>query len=164
MVTTAIPLDDELRAHITDDLRQITGKRILLREQVDPTILGGAIARVGDTLIDGSLRRRFQLLRQQILQGSFGGSEDGADTSLADLGGPDGGGGAGGAGGGASDGGAPASGGPSMATERTARPTDQPHLGPKPSTADTGKGSGTGADSGTDRRSGRSNTNKRRRR
>jgi F-type H+-transporting ATPase subunit delta len=156
VVTTAIPLDDELRAHITADLRQITGKRILLQERVDPTILGGAIARVGDTLIDGSLRRRFQLLRQQILQGSFGGPGDGTDTSLADLDG------AGGTGAGESDGSAPESGGPTMATERTARPADQPHLGPKPSAADTDKGMGT--DRGTDRRSGRSNTNKRRRR
>jgi F-type H+-transporting ATPase subunit delta len=160
VVTTAIPLDDDLRAHITNDLRQITGKRILLQERVDPSILGGAIARVGDTLIDGSLRRRFQLLRQQILQGSFGGPEDGTDTALAGL---DGG---GGPGDGARDGGAPASGGPTMATERTARPADQPHLGPKPSATDTGTGTGTerGTDRGTDRRSGRSNTNKRRRR
>jgi F-type H+-transporting ATPase subunit delta len=162
VVTTAIPLDDELRAHITDDLRQITGKRILLQERVDPSILGGAIARVGDTLIDGSLRRRFQLLRQQIVQGSFGGPEDGTDTALADL---DGG---GGPGDGASDGGAPASGGPTMATERTARPADQPHLGPKPPTTatdtDTDTGTARGTDRGTDRRSGRPNTNKRRRR
>jgi F-type H+-transporting ATPase subunit delta len=156
VVTTAIPLDDELRAHITDDLRQITGKRILLQERVDPSILGGAIARVGDTLIDGSLRRRFQLLRQQIVQGSFGGPEDGTDTALTDL---DGGGGPG-----ASGGGAPASGGPTLATERTARPADQPHLGPKPPTTATDTGTARGTDRGTDRRSGRSNTNKRRRR
>lgn len=95
-VTTAIPLDDELRDRVKRELQEITGKRIILREKVDPAILGGAIARVGDTLIDGSLLRRFTLLRRQIIEGgAFGGPNDGADGSLADLFGP------GGAGGGA---------------------------------------------------------------
>lgn len=78
-VTTAMPLDEELRRRVTDDLQRITGKRILLQERVDPSILGGAVARVGDTLLDGSVRRRLQLLRQQIERGggSFGGPSDG---------------------------------------------------------------------------------------
>jgi len=68
-ITTAIPLDDALRAGMIGELQRITGKRILLEERVDPAILGGAIARVGDTLIDGSLKRRFSLLRDQIIRG-----------------------------------------------------------------------------------------------
>jgi F-type H+-transporting ATPase subunit delta len=68
-ITTAIPLDDDLRAQVIGELEQITGKRILLEERVDPAILGGAIARVGDTLIDGSIKRRFGLLRDQIIRG-----------------------------------------------------------------------------------------------
>ena len=88
-VTTAVPLDDDLRAQIASQLQAITGKRILLRERVDPAILGGAIARVGDTLIDGSLRRRFAVLRQQIAAGAFGGPDDG--SSFADIVGGDGG-------------------------------------------------------------------------
>jgi F-type H+-transporting ATPase subunit delta len=75
-ITTAIPLDDDLRAGVIGELQQITGKRILLEERVDPAILGGAIARVGDTLIDGSLKRRFSLLRNQIIRG---GQDFGAD-------------------------------------------------------------------------------------
>jgi F-type H+-transporting ATPase subunit delta len=75
-ITTAIPLDDELRTRVIGELQQITGKRILLEERVDPAILGGAIARVGDTLIDGSLKRRFGLLRDQIIRG---GRDLGAD-------------------------------------------------------------------------------------
>jgi F-type H+-transporting ATPase subunit delta len=80
-VTTAVPLDDDLRRQIAGQLQTLTGKRILLQERVDPAILGGAIARVGDTLIDGSLRRRFQLLRQQIAAGAFGGPEDGGSPA-----------------------------------------------------------------------------------
>ena len=88
-LTTATPLDDDLREQVKADLQRITGKRIILHERVDPTILGGAIARVGDTLIDGSVRRKLSLLRQQILRGGgLGGAEDGA---LPDTGTPPGG-------------------------------------------------------------------------
>ena len=72
-VTSAMPLDDASRASITRQLETITGKRIILREQVDKALLGGVIARVGDTLIDGSVRRRLELLRRQIVQGGDNG-------------------------------------------------------------------------------------------
>ena len=68
-LTTAMPIDDMTRATVLADLQRLTGKKVLLAERVDPTILGGAIARVGDTLIDGSVRRRLQLLRQQMQRG-----------------------------------------------------------------------------------------------
>ncbi|HZC05945.1 MAG TPA: ATP synthase F1 subunit delta [Ktedonobacterales bacterium] len=68
-VTSALPLDDASRASITRQLEDITGKHILLQERVDNSLLGGVIARVGDTLIDGSVRRRLELLRRQIAQG-----------------------------------------------------------------------------------------------
>jgi F-type H+-transporting ATPase subunit delta len=87
-VVTAIPLDDGLRAQIVQQLGRITGKSVQMDERVDPTILGGVVARVGDTLIDGSLRRRFELLREQIAAGNLGGPDDG---QLAALLGPDGG-------------------------------------------------------------------------
>src|SRR6185312_17314389 len=88
-LTTAMPIDEVTRAGVVADLQRLTGKRVLLDERVDPTILGGAIARVGDTLIDGSVRRKLTLLRQQILRGGgLGGAEDGA---LPDTGVPPGG-------------------------------------------------------------------------
>ncbi len=68
-VTSAMPLDDASRASITRQLETMTGKHIILQEQVDKALLGGVIARVGDTLIDGSVRRRLELLRRQIAQG-----------------------------------------------------------------------------------------------
>jgi F-type H+-transporting ATPase subunit delta len=88
-VTTAMPLDPEERASIAADLQRITGKRILLEERVDPAILGGVVARVGDTLIDGSVRRRLHLLREQIALGTgpFFGPSDGA-PSPSGAGGP----------------------------------------------------------------------------
>jgi F-type H+-transporting ATPase subunit delta len=96
-ITTATPLDEEMREQVRRDLAEITGKRIILHEQVDPSILGGAVARVGDTLIDGSVRRRLALLRQQIVKGgTIGGPSDGTDGRGATLaGGPQGGAGGG---------------------------------------------------------------------
>lgn len=140
-VTTAIPLDDTLRAQIAQELQAITGKRIILQERVDPAILGGVIARVGDTLIDGSLKRRFGMLRQRILAGGLGGPDDGTLAAL--VGGPDGGtpGGAGDGGvsgdkpfvvgpsDGSANGGGPT--GPSSATDMTPRAGDAPHLAPR---------------------------------
>jgi F-type H+-transporting ATPase subunit delta len=172
-ITTAIPLDAELRTRITAELSDITGKRILLQEKVDPSILGGAIARIGDTLIDGSLKRRFQLLRQQIAQGgTFGGPLDGADgNSMAPLPGPNGAGGTGGTGGtgGADspngargDGSTPTASGPESATDTAPRPGDGPHMAPRrpgTSTPDAGKSGDSG-----DHRSRRPNTNNKRRR
>jgi F-type H+-transporting ATPase subunit delta len=84
LVTTAVPLDDATRARIVATLQAQTGKRILLEERVDPSILGGAIIRVGDTLMDGSIRQRLAILRQQIAQGAFGGPDDGLD-GFSDL-------------------------------------------------------------------------------
>lgn len=120
-VTTAIALDDDLRARLTRELEEITGKHILLEERVDPSILGGAIARVGDTLIDGSLKRRFALLREQIVAGDrFGGPNDGgAPASLSP------------AGSGPSGGDAPLPDGPSAATDSAPRSPDGPHLAPR---------------------------------
>lgn len=88
-VTTAIPMDQTLREQVRGELEQMTGKHIILRERVDPSILGGAVARIGDTLIDGSLKWRFALLRNQIIRGG----DDSAGQSnglFADLFGPPG--------------------------------------------------------------------------
>ncbi|WIG60838.1 MAG: ATP synthase delta chain [Ktedonobacterales bacterium] len=158
-VTTAIPLDDTLRAQIASQLAQITGKRIQLEERVDPAILGGAIARVGDTLIDGSLKRRFNLLRTQIASGALGGPDDG---TLAAILGPDGG----GSGGfdlgplpGGPDASAPdaSAGGPSSATDMAPRSNTSAHMAPKTQSSASQTGGGNG------RRNDRQN-NKRRRR
>jgi F-type H+-transporting ATPase subunit delta len=83
-LVTAMPIDDETRARVQADLQRLTGKRVLLNEQVDPSILGGAIARVGDTLIDGSVRRRLQLLRQQMARGGTFSSQMEGVTGVAD--------------------------------------------------------------------------------
>jgi F-type H+-transporting ATPase subunit delta len=66
-VTTARPMDDRQQALIAQALQQRTGKSILLSTKVDPSILGGVVARVGDQVIDGSVQQRLQRLQRQLL-------------------------------------------------------------------------------------------------
>jgi F-type H+-transporting ATPase subunit delta len=70
LVTTATQIDDEQTNLIKRVLEDRTGKSIVLHTQVSPEILGGVIARVGDQLIDGSIRYRLSALRQQLLNSS----------------------------------------------------------------------------------------------
>ena len=68
---SAAPLTpDELRA-VTARLEQYTGGRIELETQVDPSLLGGLVVRVGDRLIDGSVRGRLERLRNQLVSGAL---------------------------------------------------------------------------------------------
>ena len=68
-VTTALPLDAAEEAEVVAYLQRLTGKNITLEKHVDPTILGGVVARVGDTLIDGSVRQRLSVLREKLISG-----------------------------------------------------------------------------------------------
>jgi F-type H+-transporting ATPase subunit delta len=65
-VTTAVEMDPATEARVIEQLTKITGKQILMTKKVDPSILGGIVARVGDTLIDGSLKSRLQALRKSL--------------------------------------------------------------------------------------------------
>lgn len=68
-VKTATPMDKRQQAVVQQALERRTGKKVILQTQVDPTILGGVIARVGDQIIDGSIRQRLNALQQQLLAG-----------------------------------------------------------------------------------------------
>lgn len=65
-VTTALPLTKEEQERVTQRLGSLTGKRIELTPDVDPSIVGGFIARIGDQLIDGSTKTRLQTLRKEL--------------------------------------------------------------------------------------------------
>jgi F-type H+-transporting ATPase subunit delta len=70
-VTSAAELtQDEVRA-LTARLEQTTGGRISLEVDVDPSLLGGLVVRVGDRMIDGSVRGRLERLRNQLLAGAL---------------------------------------------------------------------------------------------
>lgn len=65
-VTTAIPVDEGEARQIQTRLAALTGKQVTLDLKVDPDIIGGMVAQVGDTLLDGSIRTRLQNLRKQL--------------------------------------------------------------------------------------------------
>ena len=65
-VTTAVPVDAAEEDRIRTSLARLTGKQVTLEMKVDPEIIGGVIAQVGDTLLDGSMRTRLQNLRKQL--------------------------------------------------------------------------------------------------
>jgi F-type H+-transporting ATPase subunit delta len=69
LVTTAVPLNDEQKAEVAAKLGTITGKKVSLEQAVDPNILGGLVARIGDTLIDGSTRSRLLALKKSLRGG-----------------------------------------------------------------------------------------------
>jgi F-type H+-transporting ATPase subunit delta len=68
-VTTALPMDEQQQALVKQALEKRTGKTILLTTRVNPEILGGVVARVGDQVIDGSIQQRLQALKRQLLTG-----------------------------------------------------------------------------------------------
>lgn len=67
-VRTAVELDDEQREAIASRLQQWTGQDVEIEAEVDPALLGGAVIRIGDRLIDGSTRGRLRGLREHLVQ------------------------------------------------------------------------------------------------
>jgi F-type H+-transporting ATPase subunit delta len=67
-VTTAIKLDDATLARLAAELSRLTGKNVQLFQKVDPTILGGAVIKVGEQIIDASLRRKLDQIKEMLVQ------------------------------------------------------------------------------------------------
>jgi F-type H+-transporting ATPase subunit delta len=65
-VTTAVPISAQEGENLGKGLTALSGKRVTLELSVDPEILGGFIARLGDKLIDASARTRLQELRKSM--------------------------------------------------------------------------------------------------
>jgi len=65
-VVTAIPLDSDYQLKLAQRITDIVGKPVILKVQVDPSIIGGIIIRVGDKLIDGSLRTKLAALKKEL--------------------------------------------------------------------------------------------------
>ncbi|MDD4323149.1 MAG: ATP synthase F1 subunit delta [Dehalococcoidales bacterium] len=66
-VTTAIPLEETAALDLGKRLTQITGKPVVIESKVDPEILGGMIIRIGDKLIDGSVRSKLQTISKELV-------------------------------------------------------------------------------------------------
>lgn len=65
-LSSAVPLSDELKEEIRATMSRLTGTDLQLAERLDPDLLGGFVARVGDHMLDLSLRTRLEQLRRQL--------------------------------------------------------------------------------------------------
>ncbi len=65
-VRTAVPLSDEQQTRLAAALKVNTGREVDLQVIIDPTVVGGAITTMGDTVIDGSLRSRLAKMNETI--------------------------------------------------------------------------------------------------
>jgi ATP synthase F1 delta subunit len=67
-VTSAVELDEETVRHIGDRIAEQTGRTIELSSSVEPDILGGIVVRVGNQVLDASIRNRLETLRKQVVR------------------------------------------------------------------------------------------------
>ena len=67
-VTSAVPLDEGTVRRIGDRIAEQTGRRIELSSKVEPHILGGIVVRVGNQVLDASIRNRLDTLRRQVVR------------------------------------------------------------------------------------------------
>jgi F-type H+-transporting ATPase subunit delta len=65
-VRSAVPLDDQQRARLAEALSRATGKNVEVKVAVDPTVMGGLVATIGDTVIDGTVRHRLDQLKETM--------------------------------------------------------------------------------------------------
>jgi F-type H+-transporting ATPase subunit delta len=67
-VTTATPLPADRVAALARRLGEVTGKQVLLSARVDPSIIGGVVAKVGSTVYDGSITTQLARMRQKLVE------------------------------------------------------------------------------------------------
>lgn len=66
-IRVADPLDPVILGELQDALRRRLQKEPILKVTVDPDVVGGIIIKIGDTVYDGSLKRRFEMARKSII-------------------------------------------------------------------------------------------------
>ncbi len=69
-ISTATTLDDAIVKQIGDRIAKDTGQKIELTASVNPDILGGIVLRVGNSILDASIRNRLDNLRKHVARGA----------------------------------------------------------------------------------------------
>ena len=70
-VLTAVPLESQQGARVVQLLQDLVGKEVQITSRVEPLILGGMVAKVGDRIIDGSTKTRLQDMRKDLAEAAF---------------------------------------------------------------------------------------------
>jgi F-type H+-transporting ATPase subunit delta len=69
-ITSAIELDRETAESLGRTIGERADRKVTLATRVDPEIIGGIIVRVGNSILDASIRNRLEQLRRQVAQGA----------------------------------------------------------------------------------------------
>jgi F-type H+-transporting ATPase subunit delta len=69
-ITSAIELDSDTTESLGKTIGERAGRRVTLSSRVDPDILGGIVVRVGNSILDASIRNRLEQLRRHVAQGA----------------------------------------------------------------------------------------------
>jgi F-type H+-transporting ATPase subunit delta len=69
-ITSAVELDAATTASVAERIGAAAERKVALATRVDPEIIGGLIVRVGNSILDASIRNRLELLRRQVAQGA----------------------------------------------------------------------------------------------
>jgi F-type H+-transporting ATPase subunit delta len=67
VITSALPLDDARIAEIRGALEKSTGKKVILNVEIDPSLIGGVVTKIGDKVLDGSVKTQLTRI-EAILQ------------------------------------------------------------------------------------------------
>ncbi len=70
-ITSAIELDADTTEKLGQTIGERAGRKVMLAARVDPEILGGIVVRVGNSILDASIRTRLEQLRRQVAQGAL---------------------------------------------------------------------------------------------
>lgn len=70
-IITAVSLEEQEREILSRRLEEMVKRKILIEGQVDPSLIGGFIARIGDKIIDASLRHQLETLKQRLMEASL---------------------------------------------------------------------------------------------
>ncbi|MCL6105882.1 MAG: ATP synthase F1 subunit delta [Actinobacteria bacterium] len=80
-IVSAIELPEETKAKIRDRIAAATGKQIDMKAIVREDVVGGLILRIGDIIVDGSLKAKLQQLHNRLARATIVGSEDSFETA-----------------------------------------------------------------------------------
>jgi F-type H+-transporting ATPase subunit delta len=69
-ITSAVKLDSETTESVGQAIGERTGRKVTLAARVDPDIIGGLVVRVGNSVLDASIRNRLEQLRRHVAQGA----------------------------------------------------------------------------------------------
>jgi F-type H+-transporting ATPase subunit delta len=68
VVESAVPITEEEQSALTEKLAKVTGKEIRLTALVNPEIMGGLVVKIGDKVIDGSVKNRLDIMKDNLAQ------------------------------------------------------------------------------------------------